>query len=84
MENGIIPNSATFAARDSHDAGSGDEVVIVNEFEEDKDKEKKKIIPSVKIRLFKKFQSASRPKSKLEFDADDFDVPMQKVRQYKY
>lgn len=83
-ENGIIPNSTTFASNDHPDAGKQDEVAIVNELDEEK--EKKKRVPSVKVRLFKKLQNgaASRSsKSKLEFDADDFDVPIQKMSRIK-
>ena len=82
-ENGILPNSKPLASTDHHDAGKQDKVEIFNELDEEK--EKKKRVPSVKVRLFKKLQNgaASRSsKSKLEFDADDFDVPIQKVIQY--
>ena len=82
-ENGIIPNSTTFASNDHPDAGKQDEVAIVNELDEEK--EKKKRVPSVKVRLFKKLQNGAAScssKSKLEFNADDFDVPIQKVIQY--
>ena len=79
VENGIIPNSvvAITPSHDANDGVGGAEVVITNEEEE-----KKKRVPSVKVRLFKRLKShnaSSSQASKLEFDADDFDVPIQKV-----
>ena len=82
MENGVIANTfETDAANknDITDGGKGDEVAILNEVDEES-KEKKKRVPSVKVRLFKRLRSNSNSRaSKLEFDADDFDVPVQKV-----
>ena len=82
VENGVIAN--TLVAPNSHDitdGGKGDEVAILNEVDVDEEsKEKKKRVPSVKVRLFKRLRSNSNSRaSKLEFDADDFDVPVQKV-----
>ena len=81
VENGVIANTTDTAANnhDITDGGKGDEVGILNEVDGDS-KEKKKRAPSVKVRLFKRLRSNSNSKaSKLEFDADDFDVPVQKV-----
>ena len=80
VENGVIAN--TLAAPNMHDitdGGKDDEMAILNEVEGES-KEKKKRVPSVKVRLFKRLRSNSNSRaSKLEFDADDFDVPVQKV-----
>ena len=80
VENGVIAN--TLVAPNVHDItdrGKSDEMAILNEVDEES-KEKKKRVPSVKVRLFKRLRSNSNSRaSKLEFDADDFDVPVQKV-----
>ena len=80
VENGVI--ARTLDTADKHDineGGKGDEVAILNEVDGESN-EKKKRVPSVKVRLFKKLRSNSNSRtSKLEFDADDFDVPVQKV-----
>ena len=81
VENGVIANTFETAANthDITDGGKGDEVAILNEVDGES-KEKKKRVPSVKVRLFKRLRSNSNSRaSKLEFDADDFDVPVQKV-----
>ena len=82
MENGVIANTFETAAankNDITDGGKGDEVAILNEVDGESN-EKKKRVPSVKVRLFKRLRSNSNSRaSKLEFDADDFDVPVQKV-----
>ena len=83
VENGVISNTFTAVnnTNEVNDTGQqGDEVAILNEVDEGESKEKKKRVPSVKVRLFKKLRSNSNSRaSKLEFDADDFDVPVQKV-----
>ena len=83
VENGVISNTFTAVSKTNevNDTGQqGDEVAILNEVDEGESKEKKKRVPSVKVRLFKKLRSNSNSRaSKLEFDADDFDVPVQKV-----
>ena len=83
VENGVISNTSTTVnnTNEVNDTGQqGDEVAILNEVDEGESKEKKKRVPSVKVRLFKKLRSNSNSRaSKLEFDADDFDVPVQKV-----
>ena len=83
VENGVISNTFTTVSNTNEvtDTGQqGDEVAILNEVDEGESKEKKKRVPSVKVRLFKKLRSNSNSRaSKLEFDADDFDVPVQKV-----
>ena len=83
VENGVISNTSTAVnnTNEVNDTGQqGDEVAILNEVDGGESKEKKKRVPSVKVRLFKKLRSNSNSRaSKLEFDADDFDVPVQKV-----
>ena len=82
VENGVIANTLDTAANthDITDGGKGDEMAILNEMDDGESKEKKKRAPSVKVRLFKRLRSNSNSRaSKLEFDADDFDVPVQKV-----
>ena len=82
VENGVVPNTFTTVnnTNEVNDTGQGDEVAILNEVDEGESKERKKRVPSVKVRLFKKLRSNSNSRaSKLEFDADDFDVPVQKV-----
>ena len=82
VENGVIANTFETAAANTNDitdGGKGDEVAILNEVDGESN-EKKKRVPSVKVRLFKRLRSNSNSRaSKLEFDADDFDVPVQKV-----
>ena len=81
VENGVTANKFETAANanDIPDKGA-DEVAVLNEVEGGESKEKKKRVPSVKVRLFKRLTSNSNSRaSKLEFDADDFDVPLQKV-----
>ena len=82
VENGVVSNTFTTVnnTNEVNDTGQGDEVAILNEVDEGESKERKKRVPSVKVRLFKKLRSNSNSRaSKLEFDADDFDVPVQKV-----
>merc|ERR1711962_904591 len=51
MENGVIPISSTFSAKEAPDGGK--KVEIVNEAEEQAEKENKvERVPSVKVRLF--------------------------------
>ena len=80
VENGVIANTLVVPnAHDITDGGRDDEMAILNEVDGGS-KEKKKRVPSVKVRLFKRLRSNSNSRaSKLEFDADDFDVPVQKV-----
>ena len=79
VENGVTANKFETAANTNDITDKGDEVAILNEVEGES-KEKKKRVPSVKVRLFKRLTSNSNSRaSKLEFDADDFDVPLQKV-----
>ena len=79
VENGVTANKFETAANMNDITDKGDEVAILNEVEGES-KEKKKRVPSVKVRLFKRLTSNSNSRaSKLEFDADDFDVPLQKV-----
>jgi len=81
-ENGVIPNSYNAVQspdRDNHPPGDLGEVLeVVDEIV----KNKYKKTPSVRIKMFARNNSAKR-KSKLEFDANDFDVPLPKVSRVK-
>ena len=54
----------------------------IDEINQKKEKAPNKKFPSVKVRLFRKNSKAKR-KSTLEFDENDFDVPLQKGRRPK-
>ena len=54
----------------------------MDELDHKKEKQSSKRFQSVKVRLFRKNSKATR-KSTLEFDENDFDIPLPKVRQPK-
>ena len=82
-ENGVIPNSYNVVQSPDIDREiQPPDVVVVDEVDKAKNKKENKKNPSVKMRLFTRQNSAKR-KSKLEFDANDFDVPLPKVRHTK-
>lgn len=82
-ENGVIPNSYhVVQSPDKETEDQPPEVVVVDEVEKTKNKKESKKNPSVKVRLFTRQNSAKR-KSKIEFDANDFDVPLPKVSHVK-
>eukprot|EP00092_Neocalanus_flemingeri_P005234 GFUD01005627.1.p1 GENE.GFUD01005627.1~~GFUD01005627.1.p1 ORF type:complete len:522 (+),score=149.56 GFUD01005627.1:86-1651(+) len=78
-ENGVIPNSYNpVNSPDAPNHPPDDTVSVVDEV----DKKEIKKTPSMKTRLFTRQNSAKR-KSKIEFDADDFDVPVPIVSRVK-
>merc|ERR1712045_521115 len=79
-ENGVVPKS--FQSLPTSPPNQQDpQIDTLDEVDKTKYKKNKKI-PSVKIRLFRRNSGAKR-KSTMEFDANDFDVPMPKASRPK-
>ena len=86
LENGVIPkniNCEVEETEESPKAGPKPCHMLVSELTENGEaKEPKKRAP-VKLRLFKRRNSSTKRKSKIEFDADDFDVDVQRIPRVK-